>query len=91
MRLPIEPGDDPVALVRAAAAESVVVVIPPDLDPMATTLATAVIASLAIERAPAVRVNAVSYAAGADPADVGAAIAFLESAMSTTGQVLAVS
>ncbi len=89
MRIALAAGDDPVALVRAADGESVVLVIVPR-DPLAMALARAAIGPLAVERAPGMRVNAVVPGAGADTDDVDAAVAFLEGARSTTGQVLEV-
>ena len=91
MRLWLSPGGDVVALVCAAQGESLVVVIPPTLDPIALALARAALGPLAIERAPATRVNALLPAATADPAAIEAAIAFLEGAPSTTGQLLEIS
>lgn len=88
--LKLEPGGDIAALVRGAVGESRVVSISARLDPLAMAQAKASIGPLAIELAPAVRVNAVVPAEGADPADVRAAVAFLQQARSTTGQLLAV-
>lgn len=82
------PGGDVAALVRGAVGESLVLVIPATLGALATAQAKAAIGPLAVELAPATRVNAVVSADGADPADVDAAVAFLEAARSTTGQVL---
>jgi hypothetical protein len=87
MRIDLAAGDDPAARVRAAWGDSVVLVIAAR-DPLEMALARAAIAPLAIERAPAMRVNAVVPAAGADPRDVDATVAFLERARSTTGQIL---
>ena len=92
MRLALAPGDDIAALVRAAApGTSLAVVIEPGRDPLALALARAAIGPLAVERAPAARLNAVLPASDADPADVDAAIAWLEGAASTTGQLIEVS
>ena len=92
MRLTLEPGDEPggdiAALVRGAAGESLVVVIPATLDALAMALTKAAIGPLAVELAPATRVNAVMLEEGGDPADVDAAVAFLEQARSTTGQLI---
>ena len=88
MRLTLEPGGDVAALVRAAIGDSRVVVIPATLDALAMAQAKAAIGPLAIESAPATRVNAVVLAQGAHAADVDAAVAFLEQARSTTGQVI---
>lgn len=93
VRIAVGPGDDVVALVRAALVraadvESVLVLFDPALDPLATALARAGIGPLAVERAPGVRVNAIIAAADADLADVEAAALFLEGARSTTGQLL---
>ena len=82
------PGDDVAAIVRAATGDSLVVVIEPGRDPLSAALAEAAIGPLAVERAPAMRVNAVT---GAGPsADVAAMAAFLDAAGSTTGQVVQV-
>ena len=88
MRLTLEPGVDIAALVRGAAGESLVVMISATLDALAMAQARAAIGPLAVELAPATRVNAVVLAEGADPADVDAAVAFLEQARSTTGQLI---
>ena len=80
------PGDDIAALVRAATDESLVVVIVPGRDPLSAALAEASIAPLAIERAPARRVNAVI--GDGDAPDVAAMAGFLDAAASTTGQVV---
>ena len=90
MLLTLEPGGDIAALVRGATGESRIVLIPANLDPLTMAQARAAIGPLAIELAPAVRVNAVAPAEGAQHADVSAAVAFLEQARSTTGQLLAV-
>jgi len=91
MRLDIGTGDDLVKLVRGAAAESLVVVIAPDLLPLSMATMRAAIEPLAIERAPHGRLNAVLPAATSDPAHVDAVVAFLERAASTTGQLLEIS
>ncbi|HEX8421348.1 MAG TPA: hypothetical protein VF638_15175 [Sphingomonas sp.] len=95
MRVDLAESDDLPARVRAIADESVVVVIDSGWAALplalALALAQAAIAPLAIERAPAGRLNLVVRGAGADPAAVEAAVAFLEAARSTTGQILAIS
>ena len=88
MRLTLEPGGDVAALVRGATGDSRVVVIPAVLDALAMAQARAAIGPLAIESAPATRVNAVVLEKRAHAADVEAAVAFLEQARSTTGQVI---
>ncbi|KQN31359.1 hypothetical protein ASF00_00625 [Sphingomonas sp. Leaf34] len=88
MRLTLEPGGDIAALVRGAWGDSLVVMIPAALDSLAMAQARAAIGPLAIELAPATRVNAVVLAEEAQPDDVDAAVEFLEAARSTTGQVL---
>jgi hypothetical protein len=88
MRLTLQPGHDIAALVRGADAASLVVVVPPLADGLATALARAAIAPLAIECAPDRRLNAVFVHEGASVADVDAAVVFLEQAWSTTGQIL---
>lgn len=90
MRVVLAEADDIAAIVRAAEGESIVLVIESRWSPLALALAQAAVAPLAIERAPGLRVNAVVVGAGADRSAIDAAIAFLESARSTTGQVLAV-
>lgn len=87
-RVRVGAGDDVVALVRGADGESVLVLIDEGLDALAMATARAAIGPLAVERAPAVRVNALVAGAGADVGDVEAAARFLENARSTTGQVL---
>lgn len=89
MRIEATPGDDIAVLVRAVPDKSVVIVIAPGRDPLALALALAAIGPLAIERAPT-RVNAVVPSERATSTDVEAAVAFLASARSTTGQVLAI-
>lgn len=89
MRIDVSIGDDVTEAVRTALAESVVIVIAPGRDLLALTLVLAAIGPLAIERAP-MRINAVVPTEHARTADVDAAVAFLASARSTTGQVLAI-
>jgi hypothetical protein len=88
VRLTLEPGGDLAALVRGADAESVVVVVRRTSDGLAMAVARAAIGPLAIERAPGRRVNAVLVEDSALTEDVDAAVRFLESARSTTGQIL---
>ena len=88
MLLTLERGGNIATLVRGASGGSRIVLIPATLDPLAMAQARAAIGPLAIELAPAVRVNAVVATEGADPADVDAAVTFLENAPSTTGQLL---
>lgn len=90
MRLALATADDIAALVRAATGDSIVVVLAPR-DALEMMQARAAIGPLAVERAPGMRVNAVVPDQGADTRDVDAAIAFLEGARSTTGQVLEIS
>lgn len=82
----IAPGDDVAAIVRAATGEAVTLVFADD-ESLAHAVLFAAVAPLAIERAP-MRVNAVVVGEGAADADVAAAIGFLDSARSTTGQIL---
>ncbi|MBX9881985.1 MAG: hypothetical protein K2X73_08425 [Sphingomonas sp.] len=88
----IEATADCPALLEAvrAAPGDVVVVLGADLGVLERALASAAIGPLAIERTPA-RVNAVDCGAGVAAADVEQALAFLEAADCTTGQVLALS
>lgn len=88
MRLDLALGEDIAALVRSADADSLVVLIPATLDPLAMAQAKAAIGPLAIELAPGRRLNAVCPIIGADPVAVEAAVAFLDQARSTTGQLL---
>ncbi|WP_375428269.1 Rossmann fold domain-containing protein [uncultured Sphingomonas sp.] len=90
MRIAVGPGDDVAALVRAADAESVLVLIDPALDPLAAAQVRAAIGPLAVERAPNARVNALLPAPTAHPPDIEAAMRFLEGARSVTGQLLEV-
>ncbi|TXC70697.1 hypothetical protein FSB78_06930 [Sphingomonas ginsenosidivorax] len=87
MRIDLAATEDLAACVRGATGESIVLVIAPRA-PLEMALARAAIAPLAIERAPAMRVNAVVPGVGADAHDVEAAVAYLENARSTTGQIL---
>ena len=91
MRFDLVETDDVAAIVRSAAAESIVLVLAADWPPLELARLRASVAPLAIERAPDTRVNAVILGVGAGAAAVDAAIAFLESARSTTGQVLEIS
>ena len=84
----LERGGDVAALVRATDGESVVVLFDPGLDPVELVQARAAVGALAVERAPATRVNAVVALPGARGEDVEAAARFLDSARSITGQIL---
>jgi len=90
MLLRLEPGGDIAGLVRGAVGESRIVLIPANLHPLTMAQARAAIGPLAIELAPAVRVNAVVSVEGAHQSNVDAATAFLEQARSTTGQLVVV-
>lgn len=90
MRLILERGGDIATLVRGANADSLVVVADSTLGPLASALARAAIGTLAIERAPRCRVNGVFSGERAAQADIDAAVAFLERARSTTGQIVEV-
>jgi len=89
--LTLAPGGDIATLVRDAAAdgaESIVVVIAPGADPLAAAVSRAAVGPLAVEHAPGVRINAVAPGATTAPDVVASAVAFLDSARSTTGQIL---
>ena len=93
MRLIVSERDDIAACVRDARArlgtdDSLVVVIRESSDSLFAAQARALIAPLAIEAAPVTRINAVLSHNGARAADVEAAISYLETALSTTGQTL---
>ncbi len=93
MRLILSERDDIAACVRDARArlgtdDSLVVVIRESSDSLFAAQARALIAPLAIEAAPVTRINAVLSHNGARAADVEAAISYLETALSTTGQIL---
>jgi len=93
MRLILSERDDIAACVRDARArlgtdDSLVVVIRESSDSLFAALARALIAPLAIEAAPVTRINAVLSHNGARAADVEAAISYLETALSTTGQIV---
>ena len=90
VRVTVGAGDDVVAFVRAAEAESVLVLLDPALDAIGAAQTRAAVEPLAVERAPVTRVNAVSAAADADPRDVEYAARYLEGAGSVTGQLLEV-
>lgn len=85
----IEAGADCAALIEAvrAAAGDVAVVLGADLGALERALAIAAIGPLAIERAPR-RVNALDCGAGVAESDVARALAFLQTADCTTGQLL---
>ena len=89
MIVAVGPGDDVAALARGALGD-VVLVVGAGLDALALARALASVGPLAVELAPAARVNAVVAGDGAEPADVAAAARFLDGARSTTGQVLEV-
>ena len=93
MRLIVGERDDIAACVRDARArlgtdDSLVVVIRAGSDSLFAAQARAAIAPLAIEAAPVTRINAILSHNGARAADVEAAIGYLETASSTTGQIL---
>jgi hypothetical protein len=93
VRLILSERDDIAACVRDARArlgtdDSLVVVIRESSDSLFAAQARASIAPLAIEAAPVTRINAVLSHNGARAADVEAAISYLETALSTTGQIL---
>lgn len=87
MRIDVAAEGDLIAAVRGATGDSLVVVIAPRAS-LEMALARAAIGPLAVERAPAMRVNAVVPGTGAKADDVAAAVVFLEGARSTTGQIL---
>lgn len=92
VRLRIGSGNDAAALVRGAErAESILLFFDPALGVLETARARAAIGPLAVELAPATRVNALVPSADAHPEDVETAARFLEGARSTTGQVLEIS
>jgi hypothetical protein len=93
VRLILSERDDIAACVRDARArlgidDSLVVVIRESSDSLFAAQARAAISPLAIEAAPVTRINAVLSHNGARAADVEAAISYLETALSTTGQIL---
>ncbi|HXH17202.1 MAG TPA: hypothetical protein VNJ10_13840 [Sphingomonas sp.] len=88
MLLRVGPDEDIAALVRGVSDESRVVLVLPTLDPLAMARVRASIGPLAVELAPAIRLNAVFPTDTAASADIDAAVAFLEQARSTTGQLL---
>jgi hypothetical protein len=91
MLVTLTPGEDIAALVRGAVATghgSIVIALVAELDAMQAALARAAVAPLAIAHAPAVRINAVAPGFATNPGTIASAVAFLESAMSTTGQIL---
>lgn len=93
MRLDLPEGAALPDLVRGTVgnAGSLEIVIAGGGPPVALAAACAVIAPLAIEVAPGMRLNAVLSGPGAAPRDVAAAVGFLERATSTTGQLIVVS
>ena len=90
MRRDVGPRDDVATVVRESD-ESVVLVLAPGRSALSMAQTCAAIAPLAAEAAPSRRINAVVAAEGANPSAVDAAVAFLVSAASTTGQILTVS
>lgn len=86
-RVTVSTSADAIRRVRTSGAEHVLLLLPPDLDPMEAALARSALGPLAIGRAPD-RVNALAAAEGSDPATAEKAACFLEGARSTTGQVL---
>lgn len=76
--------------IREVAAGVVIVIIDAGWTPIDRHLLLASIEPLAVARAPATRVCAVQLAAAADLADAVAAIAYLLSAQSVTGQILTI-
>lgn len=91
MRRYLDTAEDIVELVRATVGDSLVILIRPGRSALVLAQTCAAIGPLAVEQAPGRRINAVLVGADSDPASVEAAAAFLESAGSTTGQLLAVS
>jgi hypothetical protein len=91
-RVALTAGENPAAALHAAAAagEDVVAIMAAGQSPFATAIARAAVEAVAVERAPAVRVNAVAAGVAAAPAAIEAAVAYLERARSVTGQWLAV-
>lgn len=91
MRRDLAVDDDLVALVRATVGGSLVVVIQPGRSALALAQTCAAIGPLAIEQAPERRINAVLVGVESDATAVAAAARFLDSAASTTGQIVAIS
>lgn len=83
---------DVVASLRAAGAEDdmVTLLIEPQVAAIDRAMLIAAVGALATHLAPKGRIAAIDIAPGAAAGDVAAAVAFLESALSTTGQVLRV-
>ncbi len=92
MRVTLQSGGgarkDIATLVRAADADSLVVVVLSSDDALDLAMTRAVIGPLAIERAPGCRVNAVFPGTDTAESVIDAAVWFLEKAVSTTGQCL---
>ncbi len=88
MRVTVQPGDDPVALVRQANGESLVLVFAPGRDAVSQAMALAALGPLALECAPGTRVNAVVPKAGVHDGDIERTVRFLDDALATTGQVI---
>jgi hypothetical protein len=78
-----------IARLRSLSDPALLVILP-EVAPIARAMLLAGISVLAGELAPATRIGAIDIAEGADPADVIAAAHFLAGAASTTGQVLVV-
>lgn len=89
VRVAVASVEQAVSAVREGRADAILLLFAADLAPLDATLLRAALGPLAIEAAP-VRVNAILAHPGADPDVVEAASLFLESARSTTGQLLEV-
>ena len=63
-------------------------IIAPGRDSLSMTTVLATIRQLALERSPAMRINAVVATVGTNEADFAATVCFLDSAASITGQVI---
>ncbi len=90
-------GDDSVESVlhrlRAAASdsrESILLIIEPDVAAIDRAMLRAALGPIAIEFAPACRINALDVMAGASDDNVTAAATFLAAAASTTGQLMVI-
>ena len=90
MRRDLGPDDDAIALIRGCGDESLVLVMRAGRDPVGDSQVRAAIGPLAMEIAPR-RVNLVAMAEGADDDAVDALVAYLETAESTTGQIVEIS
>lgn len=87
-RIDVAAGEDLAVRLREASGPVVTAVVALPADAPALALIRAVVAVVALERAPGVRINAVAVGVGGAQASVAAAVAYLAGAGAVTGVVL---